>query len=108
MNECPFCGNHLNCESDDVWICENCKEKWVRRNLLEPHISLLPDFRVLHAMLELLYMRWPIQIPEKEKKNAKSLSDEIEERVERIRAVIDAAKKEKNQDLKDSSSVLSD
>ncbi len=30
MNECPFCGMHLNCNSDDVWICTNCCQFWIR------------------------------------------------------------------------------
>lgn len=30
MNECPFCGGFLDCNSDDVWICRQCNEIWVR------------------------------------------------------------------------------
>ncbi len=30
MNECPYCGMHLNCNSNDVWICTRCDEMWIR------------------------------------------------------------------------------
>ncbi len=30
MNECPFCGGTLDCSIDDIWICRNCDEAWVR------------------------------------------------------------------------------
>ncbi len=51
MNECPFCGMHLDCNSNDVWICEKCNESWIRRKSLEPSISQLPNFRVLVVMI---------------------------------------------------------
>ncbi len=41
MNECPFCGMHLDCKSDDIWICQGCDENWIRRKSLEPSISQL-------------------------------------------------------------------
>jgi heterodisulfide reductase subunit C len=33
MNECPFCGSTLDCNSNDVWICHECKEVWLRLTL---------------------------------------------------------------------------
>ncbi len=30
MNECPFCGGTLNCNNNNIWICEHCDEVWFR------------------------------------------------------------------------------
>ncbi len=34
MNECPFCGGALDCNSNDIWMCDNCNEVWVRVQIL--------------------------------------------------------------------------
>ncbi len=50
MNECPFCGMHLNCNSNHTWICENCGNVWIRAqaslNLISEAIDSTPNYEI--------------------------------------------------------------